>query len=138
PEPAMPPEPTMAVPAANEPAPVAVEPAVPMAAAPVAPAPVTATGPVQPKAMPGPRGGVGDKLTMIEGIGPAMEKLCHDLGIYHFDQIAAWGPNEIAWMDGNLKGFKGRVTRDKWVRQAQLIGEIGVDAFLIRAKTNDY
>ena len=41
-------------------------------------------------------------------------------------------------MDGNLKGFRGRVSRDKWVVQAKLIGEIGLDAFLIRAKTNDY
>ncbi len=44
----------------------------------------------------------------------------------------------MEWMDGNLKGFKGRVTRDKWVAQAKLIGEVGIDAFLIRAKTNDY
>ena len=33
-------------------------------------------------------------------------------------------------MDSNLKGFKGRVTRDKWVAQAKLIGEIGIAAFL--------
>ena len=41
-------------------------------------------------------------------------------------------------MDSHLKGFRGRVTRDKWVAQAKLIGEIGIDAFVIRAKTNDY
>jgi NADH-quinone oxidoreductase subunit E len=67
-----------------------------------------------------------------------MEKLCHELGIYHFDQIAAWGAAEVEWMDSNLKGFKGRVTRDKWVAQAKLIGEVGIEQFLIRAKTNDY
>ena len=49
-----------------------------------------------------------------------------------------WGEAEIAWIDGNLKGFKGRATRDKWVAQAKLIGEVGIEEFLIRAKTNNY
>jgi NADH-quinone oxidoreductase subunit E len=97
-----------------------------------------ATGGRKPQGLTGARGGVPDKLQTIEGIGPALEKLCHELGIYHFDQIAGWGEAEIAWMDGNLKGFKGRVTRDKWVRQAALIGEVGVEEFLRRAKSNDY
>jgi len=44
--------------------------------------------------------------------------LLHTLGIYHFDQIAAWGEAEVAWMDDNLQGFRGRVTRDGWVAQA--------------------
>ena len=96
------------------------------------------TAGTKPKALKAARKGKADDLKKIEGIGPALEKLCHALGIFHFDQIAAWGEAEIAWMDGNLKGFKGRVTRDKWVAQAKLIGEVGMDEFLIRAKTNDY
>lgn len=95
-------------------------------------------GSIRPAGLAAPRGGTPDRLQTIEGIGPVLEKLCHDLGIYHFDQIAGWGPAEIAWMDGNLKGFKGRVSRDKWVRQAALIGEVGVDEFLRRAKSNAY
>jgi NADH-quinone oxidoreductase subunit E len=93
---------------------------------------------VQPKGLDAARDGKADDLKTIEGIGPALEKLCHELGFFHFDQIAGWGPAEIAWMDANLKGFKGRVTRDKWVAQAKIIVEQGVEAFLIRAKTNDY
>ncbi|MDP2085765.1 MAG: NADH-quinone oxidoreductase subunit E [Gemmobacter sp.] len=100
----------------------------------VAPAPEA----LRPTALEAPRGGVVDDLKVIEGIGPALEKLCHELGIFHFDQIAGWGPAEVAWMDGNLKGFKGRVSRDKWVAQAKLIGAVGKDEFLRRAKTNDY
>ena len=101
--------------------------------------PVAALGrAVRPAALAGPRGGVGDKLKTIEGIGPAMEELCHDLGIFHFDQIASWGAGEVAWMDSNLKGFKGRVTRDKWVGQARLIGEVGIDEFLRHANSNGY
>ena len=94
--------------------------------------------PGKPVGLTAARGGVGDDLKQIEGIGPAIEKICHELGIFHFDQIAAWGAAEVEWMDGNLKGFKGRVTRDKWVAQAKLIGEVGIEEFRRRAKTNDY
>lgn len=50
-----------------------------------------------------------------------MEKLCNTLGFYHFDQIASWSADEVAWVDTNLEGFKGRVTRDNWVEQARLL-----------------
>lgn len=99
---------------------------------------IVAAGGKQPKGLKAPKKGKADDLQIIEGIGPVLEKLCHELGIFHFDQIAGWGAPEIAWMDGNLKGFRGRVTRDKWVAQAKLIGEVGTQEFLIRAKTNNY
>jgi NADH-quinone oxidoreductase subunit E len=102
-----------------------------------APQPAAEAG-TKPQGLGAARGGQADDLKKIEGIGPVLEKLCHSLGIFHYDQIAAWGPAEVAWMDGNLKGFRGRVTRDKWVAQAKLIGEVGMDEFLRRAKTNDY
>ena len=112
------------------------------AATPQAKAPAALTTPsdgsTAPEGLTAPRNGVADQLQKIEGIGPVLEKLCHGLGIFHFDQIAGWGSAEIAWMDANLKGFKGRVSRDKWVEQAKLIAELGLDAFLIRAKNNDY
>lgn len=95
-------------------------------------------GGTQPKALKAARKGKADDLQQIEGIGPVLEGLLHGLGIFHFDQIADWGEPEIAWIDSNLKGFKGRASRDRWAAQARLIGEIGLDGFLIRAKTNDY
>lgn len=122
-------------------APVAVAAVTDAPAAPVAQAPVAATaveGGSKPAALSAARGGIADDLKKIEGIGPALEKLCNEMGIFHFDQIASWGANEIAWMDGNLKGFKGRVSRDKWVAQAKLIGSVGMEEFQRRAKTNDY
>lgn len=93
---------------------------------PILPAPVEAAeiaeiGPqdAQPAGLSAARGGTPDDLKEIKGVGPKLEALLHDLGIYHFDQIAAWGPAEVAWMDSNLAGFKGRVTRDGWVDQAR-------------------
>ena len=41
----------------------------------------------------------------------------NDLGIYHFDQIAGWGADEIRWIDDYLR-FPGRVERDRWIEQA--------------------
>ena len=105
-------------------------------ASPVAPA--SSDAPRRPEALNGPRAGVADDLQLIEGIGPKLEELCHSLGFYHYDQIANWSPAEIDWVDSNLTGFKGRVTRDKWVAQARLILSEGREEFLRRAKTNDY
>ncbi|MDA8587015.1 NADH-quinone oxidoreductase subunit E [Rhodobacteraceae bacterium] len=64
------------------------------------------------------RDGGADDLKRIKGVGPKMEDLLNSLGFYHFDQIAAWGADEVAWVDDNLEGFKGRVSRDNWVSQA--------------------
>jgi NADH-quinone oxidoreductase subunit E len=41
------------------------------------------------------------------------------MGFFHFDQIAKWGQDELAWVDQNLEGFKGRASRDSWVDQAE-------------------
>jgi len=89
-------------------------------AAPVVAAPVAFTGlAAKPKGLSAPRGGVADNLKEINGVGPAMEKLLHSLGYYHFDQVATWEPAEVAWVDDNLEGFKGRATRDNWISQAK-------------------
>ncbi|PRY95026.1 NADH-quinone oxidoreductase E subunit [Hasllibacter halocynthiae] len=75
----------------------------------------------RPSGLDEPREGGPDDLKRIGGIGPKLEAMLHDLGVYHFDQIAAWGPEEVAWMDRNLRGFQGRVTRDDWVGQARAL-----------------
>ena len=79
----------------------------------------------KPNALKSARKGKADDLKLILGIGPKLEALCHQLGFFHFDQIAEWTPAEIAWVDENLEGFKGRVTRDKWVLQARILAAGG-------------
>jgi large subunit ribosomal protein L21 len=64
------------------------------------------------------RGGQPDDLKKISGVGPKLEKLLHDNGVFHFDQIAAWNDDEIAYMDEQLS-FKGRIARDGWIDQAK-------------------
>jgi NADH-quinone oxidoreductase subunit E len=92
------------------------------AATPEAKAPGAA---LKPAGLAGARDGRADDLKIIKGIGPKLELLCHSLGFYHFDQIANWTAAEIAWVDDNLEGFKGRVTRDAWVSQAKLLAKDG-------------
>lgn len=83
------------------------------------------------------RGGQADDLKMIKGIGPKLETLCNSLGFYHFDQIAAWTDQEVAWVDANLEGFKGRVSRDEWVAQAKILAAGGETDFANRVKDGD-
>ena len=75
----------------------------------------------EPELLKGPRDGeTADDLKRISGVGPKLEGVLNDLGFYHFDQIAKWGPGEVAWVDARLK-FKGRITRDDWIGQAKAI-----------------
>jgi len=83
----------------------------------------------RPEALKSARGGKADDLKLIKGIGPKLEKLCNKLGFYHFDQIAAWKSSEVKWVDSNLEGFKGRVTRDDWVAQAKILAKGGETEF---------
>jgi NADH-quinone oxidoreductase subunit E len=92
------------------------------AATPEAKAPGAA---LKPAGLVAARGGKADDLKIIKGIGPKLEILCHKLGFFHFDQLANWTAAEIAWVDDNLEGFKGRVTRDAWVAQAKALGQDG-------------
>tara|TARA_R110000851_G_scaffold194302_7_gene345125 strand:- start:3178 stop:4368 length:1191 start_codon:yes stop_codon:yes gene_type:complete len=75
-----------------------------------------------------------DDLKMIKGVGPKLEQLLHSMGFYHFDQIAKWTEEEISWVDQNLEGFKGRVSRDNWVEQAKLLADGKETEFSARAK----
>ncbi len=45
------------------------------------------------------------------------------LGIYTHAQIAAWSPQEIAWVDDHLK-FGGRIVRDEWVKQSAALAGV--------------
>ena len=83
-------------------------------AVPPQPEPVRGT---PPPALPSPEGEP-DDLQRISGIGPSIEKTLHELGIYHFRQIAQFTPDNVAWIDQRLR-FRGRVEREDWIGQAR-------------------
>ena len=80
-----------------------------------------------------PRGGKGDDLKLIIGIGPVLEKLLNGVGVWHFDQMASWKAKDIAFVDGKMEGFHGRITRDEWVKQAKILAKGGTVADIERA-----
>ena len=88
----------------------------------------------KPRTMKAPRKAGADDLKMIKGVGPKMEKLLNSLGFFHFDQVAKWTADEVLWVDQNLEGFKGRVSRDNWVQQAGVLASGGVTEFASRVK----
>ncbi len=71
---------------------------------------------VRPVPLHGPIGEA-DDLKKISGVGPKLEAMLNELGIYHYSQIAAFSPENVAWVDGYLS-FKGRIDRDDWLNQA--------------------
>jgi NADH-quinone oxidoreductase subunit E len=80
----------------------------------------TAAEEKEPALLSEARGSQPDDLKRIKGVGPQLEGVLNGLGIYHFDQIAAWTEAEVAWVDARLK-FKGRIERDDWISQARAL-----------------
>ena len=92
---------------------------------------------LKPLTLDGPREGGADDLKKIKGVGPKLESLLNAMGFWHFDQIAGWSADEVAWVDQNLDGFKGRVSRDGWVAQAKLLADGGETDFSAKVDKGD-
>jgi NADH-quinone oxidoreductase subunit E len=69
-----------------------------------------------------------DDLKEISGVGPKLEGVLNDMGIYRFAQVAVWTADNIGWVDERLT-FKGRIERDDWVSQAKILAEGGATEF---------
>lgn len=71
----------------------------------------------RPPALPAAHGGAPDDLTLIEGVTPMQQSTLHALGVFHFEQLGAWTPANVAWVDQYLR-LRGRITQERWVEQA--------------------
>ncbi len=60
-----------------------------------------------------------DDLELIHGVGPVLERMLYDLGVYFFKDIAAWDAAKIAEMNEKLPNFRGRIERENWVESAK-------------------
>ena len=76
----------------------------------------------KPTLLTEPREGGGDQLRLIKGIGPVLEELLNETGIYHFDQIANLSHEETLWLDNSMS-FPGRIGREEWIAQAKDLAE---------------
>lgn len=77
-------------------------------------------GAQRPPGLPAPRAGIADDLKKIKGVGAKTESALNDFGVYHLDQIAAWTPANIDWLEGRI-AVRGRIRREQWVEQATLL-----------------
>lgn len=83
------------------------------------------TAPVQ---VPAPVGEA-DDLRRIKGLGPKVAAQLGGLGITRFDQLAALDTAGQATLDAQLGPFAGRMARDRWVEQADLLARNDIAAF---------
>lgn len=93
----------------------------------VAPAPAPAAPSKKPPVLTSARHGAPDDLTLIEGVSPLQQTTLNAIGVFHFDQIAAWTPENVAWIERYFR-LRGRVTNEEWVEQAEDLARDGVIA----------
>jgi small subunit ribosomal protein S2 len=64
--------------------------------------------------------GAPDDLTKLTGVGPQLANKLNEAGIFHYWQVAAMQPADVAKVDSDLK-LNGRFERDGWVNQARTL-----------------
>lgn len=90
----------------------------------------------RPLGLAAARSGQPDNLTLIRGIGRQNERRLHELGVWHFDQIAAWTPENVKWV-GSWLAFPGRIDREDWLAQASALARGELTDFAQRVKKGD-
>ena len=71
----------------------------------------------------------GDDLSLLKGVGPKFADALRAIGFQRFDQLARLTPAEIERLDGQLGAFRGRITRDRIVEQADYLARNDIDGF---------
>ena len=125
--PAPAPQPVPASPVARQP--VAAIPPTPAPPPAAHPAPARSPAPVVP---PAPAGTVThsrpDSLQRIRGVDAVIEQLMHESGVTRFAEIAVWTATEVEYFD-ELMEQPGRVSRENWIEQAQILARGGTTLF---------
>jgi predicted flap endonuclease-1-like 5' DNA nuclease len=70
-----------------------------------------------------------DDLSILKGVGPKFADALHRAGFYSFGQIAGLSPVEVERLDEQLGAFRGRITRDRIVEQAEYLARNDIDSF---------
>ncbi|MEQ1491986.1 MAG: hypothetical protein ABL932_15700, partial [Terricaulis sp.] len=78
----------------------------------------------KPPVLPAARNGAPDDLTLIEGVSLLQQTTMYSLGVFHFDQIAAWSEENVAWVDQYLR-LQGRIGEQEWLEQARELAAHG-------------
>ena len=70
-----------------------------------------------------------DDLSRLKGVGPKFADTLRGIGFHSFEQIARLTPAEIERIDPQLGAFRGRLTRDRIVEQADYLARNDTDGF---------
>jgi predicted flap endonuclease-1-like 5' DNA nuclease len=68
-------------------------------------------------------------LCMLKGVGPKFADSLHAAGFHNFGQIAGLTSVEVERLDEQLGAFRGRITRDRIVEQADYLARNDIDGF---------
>lgn len=78
-----------------------------------------------------------DDLKKISGVGPFIEKKLNALGIYTFDQVSKFSDEDIKNVTNLIEFFPGRILRDDWRGQSNILKEGGETDFSKRVDSKD-
>lgn len=70
-----------------------------------------------------------DDFCRLKGVGPKFADALHAIGFMRFEQLAHLTPTEIDRIDSQLGAFRGRLTRDRIVEQADYLARDDIDGF---------
>jgi predicted flap endonuclease-1-like 5' DNA nuclease len=91
--------------------------------------PRRAVPPPAPAAMPVPASvSSRDTLQRIGGISAEIEDVLGAHDITRYSQIAGWSADDVARVE-SLLGFSGRISRENWIEQAQILARGGATAY---------
>src|SRR5215472_12591641 len=60
-----------------------------------------------------------DDLKKIRGIGPTVERVLNQMGIFTFRRIATWGASDMKRIADKLNTPPDRIKRDRWITEAK-------------------
>ena len=78
-----------------------------------------------------------DDLTKINGIDSALAKRLNEIGVFAFEQIANWSPDDVVGRSYQL-GFKYRVDSENWLGQARILSAGKVTPFCKRWRSKPH
>ncbi|WP_298519052.1 hypothetical protein [uncultured Kordia sp.] len=78
-----------------------------------------------------------DDLKRIKGVGPFIEEKLNTIGIYTFDQISKFTPEDMQAVTELISFFPGRIERDDWKGQAAILKKGGNTDFSKRLSSEE-
>ena len=70
-----------------------------------------------------------DDFLLLKGVGPKLAGQLNGMGFHRYEQLARLTPTEVDRIEEQLGAFRGRLTRDRVVEQAEYLASQDVDGY---------